>query len=189
MTINVILAGFGGQGILMGGNILVHAAMYEGKFVTWMPSYGVEMRGGTANCTVVISEEEIGSPVIGHPENIVVFNLPSKDKFEKLLKPGGLMIINSSLIEEKVFRDDINVLYIPLNKMAEELGEPRSLNMIALGAFIELTKVISPDNTKKAVEEAFAKKPNVIEINKKAIDVGVKYAQENELVKTKELVK
>src|SRR3989339_97153 len=160
MGINVIIAGFGGQGVLMGGNILVHAAMYEGKYVTWMPSYGVEMRGGTANCTVVISEEEIGAPVVGHPQNVIALNLPSKDKFESLVKPGGLMIINSSLIEAKVMRDDINALYIPLNKMADELGEPRALNMIA-------------------IEEGFSKKPEVIEINKKALDLGIQYAREN----------
>jgi len=179
MGINVIIAGFGGQGVLMGGNILVHAAMYEGKYVTWMPSYGVEMRGGTANCTVVISEEEIGAPVVGHPQNVIALNLPSKDKFESLVKPGGLMIINSSLIEAKVMRDDINALYIPLNKMADELGEPRALNMIALGAYIEYKQIVTAESTRKAIEEGFSKKPEVIEINKKALDLGIQYAREN----------
>lgn len=188
MYFNVIFAGFGGQGVLLTGNVLVHAAMHENKQVTWMPSYGVEMRGGTANCTVVISDEEIGAPVIGNPLNAVVFNLPSKDKFESLLKPEGFLMINSSLIVEKSKRDDISVFYIPLNQLAEELGEPRALNMIALGAFIEITKIVSPDNAKKALEESFSKKPGVIEINKKAIDIGVRFAQENQVVKAKQLV-
>ena len=188
MTINVIMAGFGGQGILMGGNILVHAAMYEGKYVTWMPSYGVEMRGGTANCTVVVSENEIGSPVIGHPQNVMVFNLPSKDKFEHLIKKGGLMIVNSSLIEDKAKRDDIDVLYMPMNELAEELGEPRCLNMLALGAFIELSKVVTLEHTLKAIEEGFNRKPAVIEVNKKAIEVGMKFARENQPIKAKQLV-
>ncbi|MEW5820852.1 MAG: 2-oxoacid:acceptor oxidoreductase family protein [Cyanobacteriota bacterium] len=187
MTINVIMAGFGGQGILMGGNILVHAAMYEGKYVTWMPSYGVEMRGGTANCTVVMSEQEIGSPVIGHPQNIIVFNLPSKDKFEKLVKPGGFIIVNSSLIEEKVKREDVNVLYMDLNKMAEDLGEPRSLNMIALGAFIQYTKAVTLEHTKAAIQESFQRKPAVIEINKKALEYGYNYACENEIVRARQM--
>lgn len=184
MGINVVIAGFGGQGVLMGGNILVHAAMYEGKYVTWMPSYGVEMRGGTANCTVVISEEEIGSPVVGHPQNVIALNLPSKDKFEKQVKKNGLMIINSSLIDTKVKRDDINVLYIPLNKMADDLGESRSLNMIALGAYIEYTKLVTHENAKKAIEEGFSKKPEVIEINKKALALGIQFAKENKCVKS-----
>ncbi|MGD9580574.1 MAG: 2-oxoacid:acceptor oxidoreductase family protein [Vampirovibrionia bacterium] len=183
MGINVIIAGFGGQGVLMGGSVLVHGAMYEGKYVTWMPSYGVEMRGGTANCTVVISEEEIGSPVIGRPQNVIALNLPSKQKFEKLLKPGGLMIINSSLIEAKVQREDVNVLYIPLNKMADELGESRSLNMIALGAYIELTKVVTAEHTLNAITECFSKKREVIEINKKALALGMKFARENQCSK------
>jgi 2-oxoglutarate ferredoxin oxidoreductase subunit gamma len=187
MYLNTIFAGFGGQGVLMVGNVLVHAAMYDNKKVTWMPSYGVEMRGGTANCTVVVSDDEIGSPVIGHPLSVVAFNLPSKEKFEPLLKTDGLMIVNSSLIEDKVKRDDINVLYIPLNKMADELGEPRAMNMIALGALLEVTQAVSLDTAKKAIEDSFAKKPMVIEINKKALGIGAQFAREHGVQKAKQL--
>jgi 2-oxoglutarate ferredoxin oxidoreductase subunit gamma len=187
MYFNVVFAGFGGQGVLMTGNVLVHAAMYDNKKVTWMPSYGVEMRGGTANCTVVISDEEIGSPVTGHPYNAVVFNLPSKEKFEPLIKSGGFIIVNSSLIEDKVQREDINVLYIPLNKIADDLGEPRALNMIALGAFIEYTGAVSLETTKKALDEAFKRKPTVVEINKEALDIGSKFVKENPIVRAKQL--
>lgn len=185
MYTNIIFAGFGGQGILMTGDVLVHAAVHEDKKVTWMPSYGVEMRGGTANCTVVVSEEEIGSPVIGHPLCAVVFNGPSKDKFEPLIKKNGLMIVNSSLVDSKANRDDIDVFYIPLNKMAEDLGEPRALNMLALGAFIEITKTVSLDSAKKAVEESFAQKPTVIDINKQALEIGAQYVKDNPVIKAK----
>lgn len=189
MSFNLIIAGFGGQGVLLVGSVLVRAAILDGKHVTWMPSYGVEMRGGTANCTVVISDEEIGSPVIGHPQNTIIFNLPSKDKFEPLMKSGGLMMVNSSLIEDKVKRKDLNVLYFPGNKMADELGEPKSLNMIAIGAFAEATKIVSIDNLKKALDEVFLKKQNLIEVNKKAIDMGAQFAKEHPIEKAAELVK
>lgn len=179
MNTNLIIAGFGGQGVLMLGNILVTAAMNEGKHVTWMPSYGPEMRGGTANCTVVISDNEIGSPVIGHPYNVIAFNLPSKQKFESNIKKDGLLIVNTSLIEDKAKRNDINVLYAPLNKMADGLGEPRCLNIVALGAFLELTNVISKDHALNAIESSFKRKPEVIDVNKKALEAGIDFVKQN----------
>lgn len=177
MYFNLIIAGFGGQGVLLAGKVLVQAAIYEGKHVTWLPSYGPEMRGGTANCTIVVSDEEIGSPITGNPMNAIVLNLPSKEKFESLIKPGGIQLINSSLIEESPKRNDLQNFCIPLNKIAEELGQPRALNIVSLGAFIEKSKLIQHDNTKKAIEVLFNKKAEFIDINKKAYDLGVQYAQ------------
>jgi len=177
MYFNVVIAGFGGQGVLLTGKVLVQAAMYEGKYVTWLPSYGPEMRGGTANCTVVISDEEIGSPITGNPMNAIILSLPSKDKFESLVKPGGVILFNSSLIEEPPKRNDVTNLCIPLNQIADELGQPRSLNIVSLGSFIERTKILSHDSLRKSIEEAFNKKVEFIDVNKKAYDLGINAVQ------------
>ena len=122
MTEQVIMAGFGGQGMLLAGQILAYAGLDEGKNVSWLPSYGPEMRGGTANCCVIVSDEEIGSPVVAEADTVIVMNRPSLDKYESAVKTGGLLIINSSLIDQKSTREDIDVVYVPANELAEELG-------------------------------------------------------------------
>jgi 2-oxoglutarate ferredoxin oxidoreductase subunit gamma len=133
---DVTVAGFGGQGVMVIGNLLAYAAMIEGRYVTYLPVYGVEMRGGTANCTIVISSHPIGSPVVGRPRAAIVMNLPSLIKYESSILPNGLLFINSSLIEPKeAYRKDIEILSIPINEIAIDHGNPKLANMIALGAF------------------------------------------------------
>src|SRR5512143_920952 len=141
MQTEVIFAGFGGQGVLFAGQVLAFAAMDAGHDVTWMPSYGPEMRGGTANCTVVIADEEIGSPLVRHPKAAVVMNLPSLDKYEPLVAPGGVLIVNSTLITRRPAREDIRVIEAPANAIAEELGSAKLANMVLAGALVEATGV------------------------------------------------
>lgn len=137
-----IFAGFGGQGVLFAGQLLAYAGLAEGLQVTWIPSYGPEMRGGTANCSVILSEEEIGAPIIQRPTAAVVMNIPSMDKYEPLVKPGGLLVVNSSLIPRQSERTDIRVLYVPASDIATELGNPRMANIVILGAFVKATGLV-----------------------------------------------
>ena len=172
MQSDVIMAGFGGQGILLIGKMLAYAGMHEGKEVSWLPSYGPEMRGGTANCTVVISDRPVGSPVIRSPRAVVAMNLPSLDKFEPDLRSGGLLFINSSLINRKAERDDLTIIEFPANQIANELGNRRGANMVALGAYLGATDAVSLDGVVDVVRETFAAKPGVIEMNIKALNRG-----------------
>jgi 2-oxoglutarate ferredoxin oxidoreductase subunit gamma len=169
---DVIMAGFGGQGILLIGKMLAYAGMQEGKEVSWMPSYGPEMRGGTANCTVVISDRPVGSPVIQNPRSVVAMNLPSLDKFESALRPGGLLVINTSLINREAEREDVQVLLVPANQIANELGNPRGANMVALGAYVAASKAVSIDVIEQVVRDTFASKPKVIDVNIEAFHKG-----------------
>lgn len=143
MQTEVIFAGFGGQGVLFAGQVLAFAAMDAGHDVTWMPSYGPEMRGGTANCTVVIADEEIGSPTIKYPKAAVVMNLPSLDKFEPLVAPGGVLIVNSSLVNRNPSRTDITWVMIPAQEIAETIGPRRLLNMVMLGALLDKLPILT----------------------------------------------
>ena len=136
MQTEIIIAGFGGQGVLFCGQLLAYAGMDEGKEITWIPSYGPEMRGGTANCTVVISDEEIGSPFVHNPQAVIAMNRPSLDKYEDLVKPGGFLVINTSMTDRKANRKDITVIEIAANEKAEELGDQRMANMVLLGALL-----------------------------------------------------
>ncbi len=172
MQSDVIMAGFGGQGILLIGKMLAYAGMHEGKEVSWLPSYGPEMRGGTANCTVVISDRPVGSPVIRSPRAVVAMNLPSLDKFESDLRSGGLLFINTSLINRKAERDDVTVIEFPANQIANELGNRRGANMVALGAYLGATDAVSLDGVVDVVRETFAAKPGVIDVNIKALNRG-----------------
>jgi len=172
MQNDVIMAGFGGQGILLIGKMLAYAGMYEGKQVSWLPSYGPEMRGGTCNCTVVISDRAVGSPVIQSPRAVLAMNLPSLDKFEPDLRPGGLLLINSSLISRDTCRDDVTVVKVPANEVANELGNPRGANMVALGAYLGATDAVSVGEVEKVIREAFAAKPAVIDVNIDALHRG-----------------
>ena len=142
MQTEVILSGFGGQGIMFAGQVLTYAAMDAGKDVTWIPSYGPEMRGGTANCTVVIADEEIGSPVVKNPDVALVMNLPSLDKYEPLVKEGGMLIINASMVDRQATRKDISVINIPCNTMAEEMGNSKLANMVAVGALLKEKRIV-----------------------------------------------
>ena len=132
MQKEIIIAGFGGQGVLFGGQVLAMAAMDAGKEVTWIPSYGPEMRGGTANCTVVIADEEIGSPLVEHPPLAIALNLPSFDKYEPLIRAHGTLVVNQSMVDRGTRRDDIQVIMVPCNQIAEELGNRKLLNGISI---------------------------------------------------------
>jgi len=165
MQNDVILAGFGGQGVLLVGKMLAYAGMADGKEVSWLPSYGPEMRGGTCNCTVVISDKPVGSPVVERPRAAIVLNLPSLDKFEPMVKPGGLLVINSSLINRTSSRSDLEVVLVPANEIAMELGNPRGANMVALGAFLGATRAVSLEAVDGLIRDTFAGKPKVIEVN------------------------
>jgi len=176
-----IMAGFGGQGILMIGDILSLAAMHDGRNVTWMPSYGVEMRGGTARCTVVISDERIGSPITGTPSGCLVMNKPSLDKYESWVSPGGTLVANGTFIQESDFtRSDISRLLVPTNEIAEQVGDKRTASMVALGAYVEMTGVTDTPGLKAALEKTFSgKKAKLVPINLEAIEQGRKFAREN----------
>ena len=169
----VIMAGFGGQGIMSMGKLISYIGMLEGKNVSWLPSYGPEMRGGTANCTVIVSDEPIGSPVTSNPHTAIVMNLPSLDKFEPTVKKNGYLFVNSSLIEKKAKRDDIKIYEVPVNDIAEEMGNSRVINMVMLGAYISATGLFSKEVAIKAMRESLKKANNeMIDLNEKAIERG-----------------
>lgn len=176
---DIIIAGFGGQGVLAIGNLIAYAAMKEGRHVTYLPAYGVEMRGGTANCTVVISSKEIGSPIISKPHALIAMNLPSLLRFGPKVLPNGLIFLNSSLIDLKeVTRRDVQIFPVPVNDLAIENGNPRFANMIALGAFIEKTKLVELTTIYNSLEKVFDERHHRhIPENIKAIQVGVEYAK------------
>ncbi len=136
MQTEIIIAGFGGQGVLFGGQLLAYAGLDEGKHVTWIPAYGPEMRGGTANCTAIISDEEIGSPLVHYPTAVIAMNRPSLDKYEDQVKPGGVLVVNSSMLDRKVKRTDIKVIEVDAGTVAEKLGDTRMTNMVLLGALL-----------------------------------------------------
>jgi 2-oxoglutarate ferredoxin oxidoreductase subunit gamma len=175
----LIVAGFGGQGVMVIGNVLAYAAMMEGRHVTYLPVYGVEMRGGTANCTVVISSDQIGSPVVGRPHAAIVMNLPSLIKYEPLILPNGLLFINSSLIEPKeANRKDIEMLPIPVNEIAINNESPKLTNMVALGAFNEKAKLVQMNSLFKSLEKVLDERyHHLIPSNMKAIEIGAKFVQ------------
>ena len=152
MTSDVIIAGFGGQGVLFAGQLLAHAALDAGLETTWYPSYGPEMRGGTANCTVVISDEPIGSPIVEHPGAVIALNLPSLDRYEDLVRPGGLLIVNASLIDRTVTRDDLDVVEIPADDVAAELGHPRLTNMVLVGALLERSGMLTQEQVRATLQ-------------------------------------
>ena len=152
MQKEIMIAGFGGQGVLFGGQVIAYAAMDAGKEVTWIPSYGPEMRGGTANCTVVIADEEIGSALVKNPPLAVALNLPSFVKCEESLATGGTLIVNQSMVDRGAKREDINVIFVPCNEIAEELGDKKLLNMVAVGALLTVLPEITLKDVEKALE-------------------------------------
>jgi len=173
MTHEIVMAGFGGQGVLLVGQLLAYAGMLEEKQVSWMPSYGPEMRGGTANCSVIISEEPIGAPIIAEPTAVVAMNLPSMDKFAPSIKAGGVLIINSSLISTEPNRKDLVVYKVPANEIANDIGNSKVANMVILGAVIAATNAVTVDGAIKAFQKKFASKPKMFTVNEQAIRRGM----------------
>ncbi len=179
MLEEVIIAGFGGQGLMLMGRLLAYAGMLEGKKVAWMPSYGPEMRGGTANCTVIISSEEIASPIVTNPKTVIAMNKPSLDKFESLIQKDGLIVLNNSLIDQEVKRDDVRVLKIQANDIANKLGNLRVANMVTLGAYVKKSGVVRLESIFKALEKALAgKNQKILDLNKVALKKGEDIAKE-----------
>lgn len=176
MQSEVMFAGFGGQGILLSAKILAHAAMEEGFEVVWIPSYGPEMRGGTAYCMVVMSDRPIGSPIIRNPMHLIAMNRPSLEKFAPDVKPGGVILINSSLIPVGSGRDDVDELTVPVNEIAIELGSVKSANIVALSAFVARSRIVDFDNLLHCIKEEFSDKEELISLNMKAADQGKKAA-------------
>ncbi|SNT00945.1 2-oxoglutarate ferredoxin oxidoreductase subunit gamma [Anaerovirgula multivorans] len=174
MTEKIIMAGFGGQGVMAMGQLLTYTGMVEEKNVSWLPSYGPEMRGGTANCAVIISESLVDSPIITEDATAaIVMNLPSLVKFEGNVIVGGNLLINSSLISLKTARDDVNAYYIPANKIANEIGNSKVANIVMLGAYLELTKVVLVDTIVEAMKKVFGPaKQHLVPLNQKALELG-----------------
>lgn len=177
MTVaEMIFAGFGGQGVMSMGMMVTYAGMLEDKNVSWIPSYGPEMRGGTANCGVVVTSEAIGSPIITEPDVVVAMNLPSLTKFEPALKPGGILIYNSSLIERDGGRDDITVIAVPANDLANELGNTRVANMVVMGTLLAKTKIVSEKSIKEALRKVLpAHRHDLLGVNEAAMQRGAEH--------------
>ena len=169
----IICAGFGGQGVLVAGNILAFAGMEAGKIITWYPSYGSEMRGGTANCSVIVSDDPVASPLVDMADVVVAMNRPSLDKFEPHVKPGGVLVINSSLIDRKAERNDIQVVYCDANRIAEEVGNPKGANVAILGALLAKAPVVDDDKMSEAIRiELGERKAKFLPGNMKALQAG-----------------
>mgnify|MGYP005971096729 FL=1 len=174
-----IFAGFGGQGMLLIGKFMAMSCMLDGKHVSWLPSYGPEMRGGTANCSVIVSDKDVASPLVDKADVIVAMNLPSLDKFEEHVKPGGLLVVNSSIIERKSTRDDITVVYCDANRIAEAVGNPKGANVAILGAMLEKEPIVDIDKMTEAIRiELGERKARFLEGNKKALIAGMEAARE-----------
>ncbi len=174
----VTFAGFGGQGIMTAGQLLAYSGIKEGKQVAWMPSYGPEMRGGTAYCTVVISDKRIGSPVVTNPKCICVFNRPSFDKFGPIVKPGGLFIVNSSLINVVSDRKDFTQFLVPGNEMALMAGNAKATNVVILGAFVGASNVVKLETVTETLKEKLGKKKDMLELNLRVLKEGYDLALE-----------
>lgn len=176
MQYEIIISGFGGQGLLFAGQLLAYACMDAGKEVTWFPSYGPEMRGGTAGCTIVISDEEIGAPVVINPQAAIVMNLPSLNKYEPLIKPNGVLVINESMVDRPAERSDIKIISIPGNKIAESIGNSRYANMVMLGGLLANLPILPLDLVEKTIEQHLpARYHKSIPLNFKALREGATY--------------
>lgn len=177
MIVRTIFAGFGGQGVLLMGYVLSHGAMLKGLNVTYFPAYGAEMRGGTANCTVTLSDRKIASPVASNPEILVAMNYPSLEKFEPKVAEGGLIFLNASLIGELPSRSDLEVLQIPTVELAQEVGSDRAVNMVMMGAFCAKTKLLSLDETVHGMQAALKGKESFFDLNQKGIARGFAFVE------------
>ena len=174
----IVIAGFGGQGLLFSGKVLAYAGLIEGRELSWLPSYGPEMRGGTANCNVILSDTPVGSPIVEKPDILMVMNTPSLDKYEDAVVPGGKIFIDSTMITRKVTRDDVEVYYVPSTSMAMENGLKGLANMILLGAIVEKTNCIADDSLETALHKVIpARKANLFDTNMTAIGLGREYVK------------
>ena len=174
----VVISGFGGQGALFAGQLLTYTGMDEGWHVTWIPSYGPEMRGGTAHCIVIVSDENIGSPIIRQPSICIVMNPPSMDNYTELVNPGGLLVANSPLVRTRSERDDIETIYIPANELAAELGNVKMANVVLLGAMLGRREILPIESIKRTLDEHIPeRRKHLIEPNKRALDRGVAFAR------------
>ena len=173
MTKQFIFAGFGGQGMLLIGKFVAMACMLDGKHVSWLPSYGPEMRGGTANCSVIVSDDPVASPLVDKADVIVAMNRPSLDKFEEHVKPGGVLVINSSIIDRKAERDDIQVVYCDATRIAEAVGNPKGANVAILGAMLQKVPVVDDEKMSEAIRiELGERKAKFLPGNMKALQAG-----------------
>ena len=178
MQQEIIISGFGGQGTLFAGQLLAYAAMDSGRHVTWIPSYGPEMRGGKARCTVVVSDEEIGSPLVRRPSSAIVLNIPSMEAFESAVKPDGVLVVNSSLVPQKSERTDIRAIHIPASDIATELGNVRMANVICLGALVQATGVVSLEAIAQALDDHLPERHRkLLGLNKEALRKGAALAK------------
>ena len=176
MTTELLIAGFGGQGVLFAGKCIAYKGLFEGRELSWLPSYGPEMRGGTANCSVILSDEPVGSPIVSEPDVLIAMNLPSLDKYESAVKPGGTVIVDSTLIERKVERADVKTCYVPATKLAQEMGAPTLANMVMMGQFIKVSGAIKMEGLEEAMKKVIsAKHADLLELNVKAIQIGYEY--------------
>ena len=178
MTKNMLIAGFGGQGILFSGKFLAYEGLLEDKSVSWLPSYGPEMRGGTANCSVIISDIPVGSPIVSNPDILMVMNMPSLDKYEDATVAGGQIFVDSALIDRKVNRTDVEAYYIPATKLANDEGLTGLANMIMIGFVIKKSGIIPFENIDRALQKVVpASKQHLFDANKKALEIGYNYAE------------
>ena len=176
MTTEILIAGFGGQGVLFAGKFLAYKGLIEDRNVSWLPSYGPEMRGGTANCSVILSDDPVGSPIVSKPMVLMAMNLPSLDKYEKDVLPGGKIFVDSTLISRKVERDDVDVYYIPSTALAKEIGAPTLANMVMTGKVIKECEGISDAHLEVALGKVVsARHADLKEINLKALQTGMDY--------------
>ena len=176
MNKEILIAGFGGQGILFSGKFLAYEGLIDGKEVSWLPSYGPEMRGGTANCSIIISDSAVGSPIVSNPDILIAMNLPSLDKYEKEAKKGSQIFVDSSLIDRKVERDDVEVYYIPATKLASDEGLSGLANMIMIGHMIAKSDIVPEENIEKAMQKVVPPtKQNMFDLNMKAVKLGMEY--------------
>ena len=174
MKREIILSGFGGQGVMSIGKNLAEAGVEEGLEVSWVPSYGPEMRGGTANCAVILSEERIGAPLVEEATEIIVMNRPSLAKFEPVVRPGGTVFVNSSIVTDKVQRTDVRAVYVPCDAIAAELGNPKVSNMVMLGAYVAATGALQVETIERMIHEMFTgKKARLVPLNLEALKRGM----------------
>jgi len=175
-TTQILIAGFGGQGILFAGKFLAYEGLLEGRNVSWLPSYGPEMRGGTASCGVIIGDEPVGSPIVNTPDVLVAMNLPSLDKYESAVAPGGILFVDSTLVERKVNRTDVTVYEIPATRLASDNGMPTLANMIIIGKILKVLGLFNEEKIGAALKKVIsAKRADMLEINLKAMRIGAEY--------------
>jgi 2-oxoglutarate ferredoxin oxidoreductase subunit gamma len=179
MQTEIMIAGFGGQGVMFAGQLLAYAALDGGKEVTWIPSYGPEMRGGTANCTVIISDEEIGSPNVRNPQALLAMNLPSLDRYEHLVAPGGVLVANASLIDRAISRTDLKTVTLPANEIAESIGDRRLTNMVMIGALLVKLPVLSLEALGLTLEAHLPiRHKRLLPLNFQALQKGAEFARQ-----------